>query len=389
MFYLKNTPKKSLPSKSKEFDDIYYYERASDGRFRYFTGEKVRICDWKDSRVNTRVSGSDKINQCLDQIEERFNDLIRSHKPKRPTLADFKNITESKPVIKKGLLQYFKDFIKESESRISEVTNRKLSKNTIKQYNTCYKNLEEFFKQSRELEVEEMDKKFYSDYRTFMMGKNFAPSYFGTQIKNIKVFLTWCDDQGLKVFEKYYKFKVPQPNHKVESLKEEEILFFENLKIEDQALSKVRDKLMSLIYTGTRISDNNLLKDSNIISDRIVYRSVKTNGLAEVPFFDDDLFKPVALYERCKGETMYPKLSDQYFNRQLKVLQKEAEFTRIELTSKVGRKTFATIKVLKGVNPHIVMKSTGHTTYKAFKDYLGFDPADIMKEYKDKASYKI
>jgi integrase len=389
MFYLKNTPKKSLHYKSKELDDIYYYERACDGRFRYFTGEKVRVCDWVGERVNKKVSGSEKINQCLDQIEERFTDLIRSFKPQKPSIADFKKVLESKPVIKKTLLQYFDEFITESENRISEITNRKLSPNTIKQYRTCKKNLETYFKAlGRELDIEEIDKKFYNDYRTYTIGKNFAPSYFGTQIKNIKVFLAWCDELGVKVFDKYHKFKVPQANGSAQPLKEDEVLMFENLKIEDKALAKVRDKLLSLIYTGTRISDNNLLKDSNIIADRIVYRSVKTNGLAEVPFFDDVLFKPVALYQRCKQDGfMFPVLSDPYFNRELKNLAKLAEFTRIELTSKVGRKTFATIKVLKGVNPHIVMKSTGHTTYKAFKDYLGFDPEDIMKEYKDKASY--
>ncbi|UOQ64426.1 hypothetical protein [Hymenobacter volaticus] len=53
-----------------------------------------------------------------------------------------------------------------------------------------------------------------------------------------------------------------------------------------------------------------------------------------------------------------------------------------QLTSKIGRKTFATLKIFQGVPQRQVMLATGHTTEKSFNRYLGIDEQELVDIYR-------
>lgn len=62
-----------------------------------------------------------------------------------------------------------------------------------------------------------------------------------------------------------------------------------------------------------------------------------------------------------------------------------AGLTRIPLTSKVGRKTFATLKLAQGVPRTTVMQATGHTTERSFNRYVGIDEDELVASYRKTA----
>jgi hypothetical protein len=80
-----------------------------------------------------------------------------------------------------------------------------------------------------------------------------------------------------------------------------------------------------------------------------------------------------------------PRIEGQKLSDYIGAVAFVAGITRIVPTSKTGRKTFATLKLLQEVAPEIIMKLTGNKTQASFDAYVGIDTSDILKAYKDKA----
>ena len=112
----------------------------------------------------------------------------------------------------------------------------------------------------------------------------------------------------------------------------------------------------------------------------------KTQLPCVIPFIDDDVFRPVALVEKYRPLQLATCLPvgnglDEY----LPTVAQLAGLTRIPLTSKVGRKTFATLKLAQGVPRTTVMQATGHTTERSFNRYVGIDEDELVENYRKTA----
>jgi hypothetical protein len=55
--------------------------------------------------------------------------------------------------------------------------------------------------------------------------------------------------------------------------------------------------------------------------------------------------------------------------------------TRLALTTKIGRKTFATLKIYQGIPKAQVMLATGHKTETSFNRYLGIDERELLRHF--------
>jgi hypothetical protein len=111
----------------------------------------------------------------------------------------------------------------------------------------------------------------------------------------------------------------------------------------------------------------------------------KTQLPCVVPFLDD-VFKPVALIEKYRPlglDTCLPVGTglDDY----LPTVAQLAGLTRIALTSKLGRKTFVTLKLAQGVPRTTVMQATGHRTESSFNRYVGSDETELVETYRKTA----
>ena len=66
-------------------------------------------------------------------------------------------------------------------------------------------------------------------------------------------------------------------------------------------------------------------------------------------------------------------------------IAKLAGIGRVQLTSKIGRKTFATLPIYSDIPKSQVMLATGHTTEKSFNRYLGIDEEELLGIYRKTA----
>jgi integrase len=243
---------------------------------------------------------------------------------------------------------------------------------------------------------------------------------FGKHISRLKTFLTWVEqEKDLPVHRHYRKFSVPNQRGRVDALTEGELhriadLDFrapalraqlEKLRLEvgrptgaaqstswaEAWLSHVelaRDKFLQCCYTGLRISDANRAAWQHVRGNLIVLDHVaKSDVTAYIPFYDDAVFKPVELAERYEHRSPTDLLVPECYraNEFLKVVAQLVGLTRFNLTTKIGRKTFVTLKLYQGVPARTIMQATGHQTEEAFNAYVGVDELKLVESFMRKS----
>jgi hypothetical protein len=70
----------------------------------------------------------------------------------------------------------------------------------------------------------------------------------------------------------------------------------------------------------------------------------------------------------------------------LKVVQRLVGLTRLNLTTKIGRKTFVTLKLYQGVPARLIMQATAHRTEEPFNHYVGVDQLQLVEEFMRKST---
>lgn len=274
----------------------------------------------------------------------------------------------------------------------------------------------------RALRLEEMDLAFYQDFRAYVVDElGQGVNTFGKHITRLKTFLSWAEaERDLPVHRHFRRFTSPRKRSKVEALTEKELHQLAALDFRDPAtrtqlaglrvelgrptgaaqgagweadwiahVELARDKFLQCCYTGLRISDANRAAWKDVRGNLLVLDEVaKSEVTVYIPFYDDDLFKPVALAERYEHRSPLDLLVPECYraNEFLKVVQRLAGITRLNLTTKIGRKTFVTLKLYAGVPARTIMQATGHQTEEAFNAYVGVDELEIVQQFMRKSN---
>lgn len=270
------------------------------------------------------------------------------------------------------------------------------------------------------LRVEEMGLAFYQDFRTYMLDElGQGLNTFGKHVSRLKTFLGWVESElDLPVHRHYRKFIAPSQQGRVDALTEKELHQIADLDFHDPALRApllelrqelgrsakldaelvepwithvelARDKFLQCCYTGLRISDANRAAWRHVRGNLLVLDNVaKSDVTVYVPFYDDDLFKPVALAERYEHRSPLALLVPECYraNEFLRVVQRLVGITRLKLTTKIGRKTFVTLKLYQGVPSRMIMQATGHQTEEAFNAYVGVDELELVQQFMRKSA---
>jgi integrase len=311
-------------------------------------------------------------------------------------------------------LELMEVWIQEEKERIVEATGRKMSPNTIKGLKSTQKRFVAFEEyREKPITFDAMDKYFYAEFRTYMLDElQQGINNFGKHVRRLKQFLTWCEDhnEDLPVNPKYVRYSAPSKYAGVDFLKLEELNAIKALDFKSMALRTklyygysnklsedldqeafeiyvkqvelARDLFLMCCYTGLRISDAQTLKYTDLKGELIITDSQKTSNYSYIPFYDDAIFEPVALVAKYTSskEQIFPACPK--INHHLKTIQKLAKLERMVLTTKIGRKTFATLKVYQGVPRSIVMQATGHKTENSFNRYLGVNEQELVNIFK-------
>ena len=165
----------------------------------------------------------------------------------------------------------------------------------------------------------------------------------------------------------------------VEFLTTEELARIEALTLNDGSmLAAARDMFVFQAYTGMAYSDMQgfRLDDCRRDGDRwlLAKKRVKTG----VTYYVQLLPQALAVAERYGGEL--PKVTVQVYNRNLKKIAESTGITK-RLTSHVGRHTFATWALHKGVALERVSKMLGHAKITQTQRYAKALAEDIYGEF--------
>ncbi|WP_185282881.1 tyrosine-type recombinase/integrase [Hymenobacter sp. NBH84] len=332
-----------------------------------------------------------------------------------PVLHPEQAIAPTPPAAPVDFLELMDRWIDEYRRKLHPRTYRPTSEKTIAGLKATRSRFAQFAEAKQyPLTLEGMNLDFYNEFRTYLMDElSQGLNTFGKHISRLSTFLAWCEEQELPVHRQYRKFVAPSQYVGAEALTEHELrrirdLDFRSGEVQARLLALrgerrekgntpgqwsyqqwaahvelARDKFLECCYTGLRISDAERLSWHHVKGQMIHIKSEKTGGECYIPFYDDDVFRMVSLaqhYEhRTHGDLLLPICYR--VNEFLKVVQQLAGLTRLNLTTKLGRKTFATLKLYQGVPTRLVMQATGHTTEKAFNHYVGVDTIKLLQEF--------
>jgi integrase len=271
------------------------------------------------------------------------------------------------------------------------------------------------------LRVESMDLRFYQDFLTYVVDElGQSVNTFGKHIDRLKAFLAWCEEEkDLPVHRHYRRFVATRKRGCVDALTEAELRRVAGLNFKDTAtrtrllelraqvreqtnkredwsaerwiehVELARDKFLECCYTGLRIGDANRAAWKHVHGQMLVLDDTAKNAATVyIPFYDDDLFQPVALCERYEHRSPLDLLVPECYraNEFLAVVQQLAGLARLKLTTKIGRKTFVTLKLYQGVPARLIMQATGHQTEEAFNHYVGVDQLRLLEEFMRKSA---
>ncbi|MCA8830571.1 phage integrase SAM-like domain-containing protein [Hymenobacter pini] len=413
-------------------------------RLRLGSGEKCRPADWneKTGKVKDKPSAfAGQVNQVLErwatagssahqdarqagefwdaprmetEIRVRYQRLLdaAAGRPAATVLTlpevGFKPLT---------FFQQMERWLEYKEGYISLRNGKPLSRNYLNHLRKLQEKLQEFERRHRfPLRFESMDPVFYGKFQSYCLSElGHDVNTFGCMVKYLKNFLYWCAEHDVPVNMKFTRFAAPDRYVGVDALTQAEVLAWASvdlqtpearayleanidlkqrkpgqrggrppLTLEDhmERIELARDKFLQCVYTGLRISDADRMAQQHIHGKLLKIEAGKTGITCLIPFFDDDVFKPVALVAKYAGWALLTCLPDvPTLDDYLPLIQHLAGIHRIQVTTRIGRKTFATLKIYQGVPRTQVMLATGHKTEKSFLRYLGVDEKELIEMY--------
>lgn len=199
-----------------------------------------------------------------------------------------------------------------------------------------------------------------------LMARGLSRSSIYNYHKMLKYWLGVAVEEG-------YIAKSPYEGMKLDKGKKDDIKFLtdaEREKVEkmecEGTIAKVRDMFLLACYTGLSYSDMSKIEPQDFTDEggRIKLRShrIKTGGLYTLTI----LPKAKVILERYGWKV--PNISNQKCNQYLKAIQSACGI-RTTLTMHVGRHTFATWALQKGVAIEVVSKMLGHSSINTTQIY--------------------
>ncbi|MDO7876036.1 phage integrase SAM-like domain-containing protein [Hymenobacter sp. ASUV-10] len=358
------------------------------------------------------------------EIRRRFLELSRAE-------AGLPPIPAPPPPPPPTFSEYYDRWLGEQSRSVNLRTGQRLSKTYLDSLANTRAVLQGFAAHTgHELTLAGMDARFYQAFQEyFFQVRGQGLNTFGKHMRALKTFLGWCESNDIAVNSKFHKFQAPDEPTGTDALTQAELLAIAGLDVYTdagralvrrhfeaideaaaeqprrrgqrrsqvdeyrilerlRALERARDKFLQCAYLALRISDANRMAPRHI--DRahhlVRLKAGKTQLPCVIPFIDDDVFRPVALIEKYRALQLPTCLPvGLHLEEYLPMVAELVGLTRIALTSKVGRKTFVTLKLAQGVPRTTVMQATGHKTEKSFNRYAGIDEAELVENYRKTA----
>lgn len=274
---------------------------------------------------------------------------------------------------------------------------------SLKEYEAYYK---------KKLKFEDFTQSFFNDYELFLVNRKnpYNPERgllndtIAKYISTLKSFLFWSHEYGyIENIEHLVKIKTSikkKQKNEIVVLSESELLQLYNFDFSGiTRLERARDLFCFACFTGQRFSDVLRFSKDDFNGSLWVFTSYKTKKKVTVPF---EGFIQNALPILKKYNYILPNLSNQKLNEYLKELgeiaglnanEKVIRFSGVKeiitknpkykfMSSHMGRRTFVTIMLEKGVPITIVQKLTQHSDLRTLLKYENHSQNTLINSLK-------
>lgn len=353
-------------------------------------------------KFKKNTTNSAELNNYLNSLSQELNDFY------------FNSIATNKVLLKEDVKNKINSYVKISENiqkkrDVNSLTvldivesffenikcNPLYQKMTIKKYKTFYNNIRKYIDKNYNPEFKNINYQYVLNFALFLSNElNLADATIHKTLKMLTVTLNKAFDDGLvdtqfykPIFKKLFKDLKLKPQSRKFSLTKEEVLKIENYKPSDVDIQLTKDMFLFEIYTLLRISDLSQASESTVnLNERTLnFRQQKTGELASIPLIDKAM-EILKKYPRMK----FPKISHQYYNRQIKVLAKEAgiddliqiERKSLNNTEQIVKKKWELIAshharvtgivnmAQHGALPEEIISVSGHSNPRSIEPYM-------------------
>jgi integrase len=418
-FYLKNP-------NAINYSVIFVRIRYEGFQIKYYLDLKVHPKLWDEKRQIVKVEdlkkfdetliARKKINEKLVNVGETIINYIDTYQkenynnsPPPELIKSHLNevLTNRNKDLATDFLSFFKKFIDNSENGVrSNAKGGVISLATVTTYKTIYNRLLNFKEgYSFHIDFETIDKRFYDDFKKYLIREKFANNTIGKYFKVLKTVLRDAQSEGFKVnpFVNSGKFEVIQEDTDSIYLSKKEIDTIKNLDLSKlPRLDLTRDLFVVGCMTGLRFSDYSNLKKENFTDDGYIEIKQKKGKNNVVIPIRAELIEILEKYQY----DLPTKITNQEFNRHIKEIgqmipdlhqnvktrrteggqEKETVSKKYELlVSHTCRRSFCTNEYRSRQLTTIqIMAISGHKTEKSFLKYIKLGNSDHAKDIKDK-----
>lgn len=408
---------KQLKREGKKIPRSYYNPKESaiyiscsyGGYIKVNTGLKIQPADFDVSTqsVKTRDQRSIELQLLLNDFKDQC--MIRFMKIKREgkklTKEDVKILMES--VVNGdsslGEFAFFDIFDQFVEWKSKHVVEK-----TIKVYYVLRRYLQEFeHRRRRTLSIHGIDNKLIEEFVDFLiMDKNLVQNTYTKYVKQLKGFGRFCLLNDYSENEKYKQIKASEHATSVFVLSIEELERFAALKFaKGDSLREVRDVFLALAYTGQRYSDIKEMRWKDVVKEGEYYywnlfQSKTRDVLAtRIPLLPEAM----ELINARKGkpeDLVFNVISNQKMNTKLKDIARLAKITgeftivrkqghvpikivkkRVDcVTTHIGRKSFITNAIVRGMSPELIRRISGHSDAQAMRPYINISEKHVAEQ---------
>lgn len=310
-----------------------------------------------------------ELRPSVRDVSESYKARMAGHLPQRVSEPDF--------------------FAKFDEFAADCANNNAWSASTRARMKTFRKELAEF---NDKLCFSGLDEKILTSFTNDMRGR-FCNSTIEKKLEYLRWFLNWASSHNCPVNPTYKSFRptLKQVRNPVIYLTRNDISRLRIMKLSSPYLSKVRDVFLFCCFSGLRFSDAKNLRKSDIKESHIEVTTIKTMDSVSIEL--NDVTRGILdKYSRVDipcGKAL-PCSSNQAMNKRLKIicrmagLDDEIRITRFRgseredsffpkwklISTHTGRRTFIVQALSLGIPPNVVMKWTGHSSYRAMQPYI-------------------
>lgn len=408
-FWLKKNGKKGSDKPALIMLNFSYHPE----RLRMSTGLSIKETNWYTKNAFPKASFGDyaEYKNKLLELEQKVLDCYSKYIEKGiiPTPDTIKKEVQSKAALVHeseivSLHTYFTEFIEEKRLEVKGLTLKKYE--TLK--NVLLKGYEESDKCT--LSFDSMDLLFEKRFKYYLTEtKEQRNNTVSKYMDCLKTFLKWAHKKGYHSQQFYQDFTSKRTKTKVIHLELNEFQSLLNLNLDDNPiLRRVRDWFCFQCFTGQRFSDVQNMKWQDVVinsegnQEWHLYQ-IKGNKpeMVEIPLIDGAISILNNLKKDKSSQRVFPKITNQEFNRYLKDACRLAGITshvnyvtycgkRAKdlsgpkykfISSHIARKTFVTISKFHGkMSNEAIRAITGHSNDKMLNVYTGEDKRYVANE---------